>query len=251
MKTLLIIGIGAGDPEHLTVQAIEALNRVDVFFLMDKGSDKDRLIDLRRQICERFIRQPTYRFVEATSPERVRGVADYRGSVEDLNRDKQAVLDRLVGDMADGECAGMMIWGDPTLYDSTIRNVEAIAGRHALDWSVIPGISSIQALAARHRTTLNSIGRPVAITTGRRLAEGFPEGTDSAVVMLDAGDTYRRFADAEMEIFWGAYVGMDEEILIKGRVREVADEIARRRADARQANGWIMDSYILRKTDEP
>ena len=40
MKTLLIIGIGAGDPDYLTVQAINALNRTDVFFLMDKGDRK-------------------------------------------------------------------------------------------------------------------------------------------------------------------------------------------------------------------
>jgi len=59
MKTLLIIGIGAGDPDYLTVQAIKALNRTDVFFLMDKGSAKDSLIGLRKTICERFIRAAT------------------------------------------------------------------------------------------------------------------------------------------------------------------------------------------------
>ncbi|MDC6673807.1 SAM-dependent methyltransferase, partial [Leclercia adecarboxylata] len=89
MKTLLIIGIGAGDPDFLTVQAIKALNRVDVFFLMDKGASKDSLIHLRKHICERFIDTPGYRFVEAECPERVRGVADYRASVVDLNQDKQ------------------------------------------------------------------------------------------------------------------------------------------------------------------
>lgn len=41
MKQLLIIGIGAGDPEYLTVQAINAMNRADVFFLMDKGASKE------------------------------------------------------------------------------------------------------------------------------------------------------------------------------------------------------------------
>ena len=38
MKKILIIGIGAGDPDYMTVQAINALNRADVFFVMDKGA---------------------------------------------------------------------------------------------------------------------------------------------------------------------------------------------------------------------
>ena len=36
-RTVYVIGIGAGDPEHLTLQAVAAMNRVDVFFTIDKG----------------------------------------------------------------------------------------------------------------------------------------------------------------------------------------------------------------------
>ncbi|MEA2926682.1 MAG: precorrin-6A synthase, partial [Alphaproteobacteria bacterium] len=35
MRKILIIGIGAGDPEYVTVQAVNALNRVDAFFIPD------------------------------------------------------------------------------------------------------------------------------------------------------------------------------------------------------------------------
>ena len=54
LKTILIIGIGAGDPDYITVQAIKALNRVDVFFLMDKGPAKAKLRTLRDEICRRL-----------------------------------------------------------------------------------------------------------------------------------------------------------------------------------------------------
>ena len=37
MKKVLVIGIGVGDPDQLTVQAVQAMNRTDVFFVMDKG----------------------------------------------------------------------------------------------------------------------------------------------------------------------------------------------------------------------
>jgi precorrin-6A synthase len=254
MKTILIIGIGAGDPDYITVQAVKALNRVDVFFLMDKGPAKQKLRALREELCRRHIKERAYRFAEANSPPRDTAPANYRASVDELNREKQGVFEHMIeGELADGETAGILVWGDPMLYDSTIRNIEALAatGRHQIDYQVIPGITAVQALAARHKIPLNRIAEPVALTTGRKLAEGFPPGIDSVVVLLDGEDTFRRFVDTEvhgdMEIYWGAYLGTPDEILVAGKVADVADEIHRRRAEARRANGWIMDTYLLRR----
>ncbi len=250
MKKIFIIGIGAGDPDYITMQAVKALNQVDVFFILDKGASKAKMIELRKELCRRYISDHSYRFAEAVSPTWERGTTDYEGTVDQLNHDKQAVFERLIADeLADGECGAFLIWGDPTLYDSTIRNVETLAatGSHELEYEVIPGISSIQALAARHKTTLNRIAQTVLITTGRKLAQGFPEGADSVVVMLDAENTYMRFVDQEMEIYWGAYIGTPDEVLIAGKLKDVAGDIARTRDEARQANGWIMDTYLLRR----
>lgn len=250
MKKLLVIGVGAGNPDYITMQAVKALNRVDVFFLMDKGQSKDKLIDLRREICERYITDRDYRFVEAHSPERERGDVDYNASVEDLNRAKQQTFERLIDEeMTDVQCAGFLVWGDPALYDSTIRILQAIlaSGRCLFEFEVIPGITSVQALAAQHKVPLNSIGRSVEITTGRRLAAGQVSDADSLVVMLDAQDAYHHVADQETDIYWGAYLGTPDEILISGKLKDVADEIERVRKAARLANGWIMDTYLLRK----
>ena len=114
---------------------------------------------------------------------------------------------------------------------------------------MIPGITAVQALAARHRIPLNRIAEPVILTTGRRLAEGFPTGVQSAVVLLDGEETYRRFADTsvhgDIDIWWGAYLGTPHEILIQGRLADVADEIHRRRAEARRErldNGHVCDA---------
>jgi precorrin-6A synthase len=250
MKKLLVIGVGAGNPDYITMQAVKALNRVDVFFLMDKGQSKDKLIDLRREICERYITDRDYRFVEAHSPERERGDVDYNASVEDLNRAKQQTFERLIDEeMTDDQCAGFLVWGDPALYDSTIRILQAIlaSGRCLFEFEVIPGITSVQALAAQHKVPLNSIGRSIEITTGRRLAAGQVSDADSLVVMLDAQDAYHHVADQETDIYWGAYLGTPDEILISGKLKDVADEIERVRKAARLANGWIMDTYLLRK----
>jgi precorrin-6A synthase len=251
MRKILIIGIGAGDPEHMTVQAIKALNRVDVFFIPDKGAEKAALRRLRTEICERFIEGQDYRTIDVAIPQRAEAGSDYRGSVDDWHARLAQIYGGLFeSELGEGQCGGLLVWGDPALYDSTLRIIEAVrAGGLALDYEVIPGISSVQALTARHRITLNQIGKPVLITTGRRLAGGFPDGQDSVVVMLDGEQAFAQIAPEGLDIYWGAYLGTPDEILLSGKLAEVADEITRVRTQARQDKGWIMDSYLLRKSE--
>ena len=249
MKKVLVIGIGVGDPDQLTLQAVRALNRADVFFVLDKGATKGKLRALREEILRRHAGQRPYRIAELPSPPRDPAPSDYRASVDALNKAKQAAFGSLIDGLKDGETGAFLVWGDPMLYDSTLRNLDALgAGGMSIDVEVFPGITAIQALAAAHRIPLNRIAEAVTITTGRQLADGFPPGIDSVVVLLDGEDTYRRFAGQDAEIWWGAYLGTPDEILVAGKVRDVADDIYRRRHAARQANGWIMDTYLLRKT---
>jgi precorrin-6A synthase len=250
MKKILIIGIGAGNPEHVTIQAVNALNQADVFFLLEKGAEKMDLIDLRKEICRRYIKGDNYRFVDAGSPQWTRGTADYLPVVDALNQDKRALFERLISEeMADGECGAFLVWGDPALYDSTIRIIETIAktGDLELDYEVIPGITSVQALAAKHKIPLNRIGGSIKITTGRKMAEGFPSDADSVVVMLDADNAYKQFTAEDIDIYWGAYIGTPDEILVSGKLKDVAEQIEQVRSEARRAKGWIMDSYLMRK----
>ena len=251
MRNIRIIGIGAGHPDHVTIQAITALNAVDVFFVPDKGAEKQDLKQLRTQICERHILNPRYRTVEFDVPKRDRS-SSYRDDVEAWHAAIQDMYEHLLMDqLADGECGAFLVWGDPALYDSTLRIVEKLQAKGLpLDYDVIPGISSIQALAAAHRISLNRIGEPVAIVPGRRLEESFASTIDSLVVVLDGDNAYRRIDGEDVDIFWGAYVGTADECLIAGRLSEVQDEIAATRARRKDAKGWIMDSYILRKRRE-
>lgn len=250
MKKILVIGIGAGNPEHVTIQAVNALNQVDVFFILDKGSDKAELIELRKEICRRYITGDGYRFLDADSPPWARDTKDYLPTIDTLNRDKRVLFERLISqEMTDDECGAFLVWGDPALYDSTIRILETIleGGRLTFDYEVIPGVSSVQALTAAHKIPLNRIGEPITITTGRRLAEGFPDEADSVVVMLDADNAYKRFAAEDIDIYWGAYLGTPDEVLVSGKLKDVADRIEQVRAEARQAKGWIMDTYLMRR----
>jgi precorrin-6A synthase len=250
VRKLLVIGIGAGDPEQVTVQAIRALNQVEVFFVVGKGHEKDDLVRLRREICDRYIERPDYRIVEIPNAERDRSPSDYRAEVEAWRARRAALWGAAIRDeLRDGSSGGFLVWGDPSLYDGTLAVLEQIRAAEdvELDYEVVPGISSVQALAAKHRITLNRIGGEIQITTGRRLAEGFPEEADDVVVMLDGGCTFRQVPPSGIDIYWGAYIGTDDELLLAGELGDVADEIERVREEARGRKGWIMDTYLLRR----
>src|SRR5579863_10138021 len=114
MKKILLIGIGAGNPEYITVQAINALNQVDVFFVMDKGPEKEDLVRLRRDICERYINNRSYRMVEAADPKRDRTAPSYASAVEAWHEQRAVIYERLIEqELGDEECGAFLIWGDP------------------------------------------------------------------------------------------------------------------------------------------
>ena len=112
---------------------------------------------------------------------------------------------------------------------------------------MIPGITSVQALAAQHKVPLNRIGKSIRNHHRAPVGSGQASDADTLVVMLDAEDSYRSVADQDLDIYWGAYLGTPDEILISGKVAQVAEEIERVRKAARLENGWIMDTYLLRK----
>ena len=256
VRKIHVIGIGAGDPDQLTLQAVRALRSTDVFFILEKGDLKSDLTRLRRDMLDAHIPEgSSYRVVEARDPERDRsaGGAAYSPAVGDWRSARAGIYERLIAEeLGEEESGAFLVWGDPALYDSTIGILEEVRERGAVDfeYDVVPGISSVSALVARHRTGLNRVAGPVQITTGRRLAEGFPEGVDDVVVMLDAHQTFRKYAEQDIDIYWGAYIGTPDEILVSGPIAEAAPRIERLRAEARERKGWIMDTYLLRRNPE-
>ena len=248
-RTLLVIGIGAGDPRHMTVAAIEALNSADVVLIPHKGPQKDDLAELRRAICRRFLTNPATRLVGFDLPVRD-AAAPYRAAVDRWHDDIAACWQTVIGrEAAPGARIALLVWGDPSLYDSTLRIVaRLVAGGMGLETVVVPGITAIQALTAAHGIAFNTIGGAVVITTGRRLrAEGFPPAADTAVVMLDAGMAFEGLDPDGFDIWWGAYLGTGDEILIAGPLGAVTERIRTARAAARAAKGWIMDTCLIRR----
>ncbi len=248
MIALDLIGIGTGNPAHLTAQAVAAMNGADLILLPRKGSAKSDLIDLRREICATVLTQPV-RVVEFDLPVRDAD-APYIGAVNNWHDAiAEAWKAQIAAHLPDGGRLALLVWGDPSLYDSTLR-IAARLQRDGLPITVqvVPGITSVQALTAAHAIPLNPLAAPVTITTGRQLREhGWPAGTETLVVMLDAGCAFEVLEPQGLTIWWGAYLGMAHEALDQGPLAEAAPRIAMRRARLRAEHGWIMDVYLLRR----
>lgn len=251
MRTLLVIGIGPGAIRQVTLEAIDAMKEASVFIALGKGEQKSELLDIRREICATYLEADTYRFVEIVDPSRERQPTDYGAEVRRWHDSRAELVERtLREELAEDGIAAMLVWGDPALYDSTLRLIDRIVERNelSLNYRVVAGVTSVSALTAAHRILLNRIGEPIVITTGRKLAHTPPEIDANQIVMLDAACTFRQTADPADEIWWGAYLGTEHEILLHGRVGEIGAEIEATRIAARAEHGWIMDIYLLRKS---
>ena len=251
---VLVVGIGSGDPAQLTGAAVAALNRVDVFLVADKGAVKADLTAIRTALCAAVIRDHPYRMVEVVDPERgpdaERDPVAYEAGVRNWHQARAERYAAVIRAQAGpGDTVGFLVWGDPAVYDSTLRIVDSVAALGVdLAVTVIPGISSVQLLAARHRLVLNGVGGSVHLTTGRRLLAEYHPGLGDVVVMLDGTLTCARLLveHPDLHIFWGAQLGLADEALVAGRLADVLDELRSTRLRLRADRGWVMDTYLLR-----
>ena len=212
--------------------------------MLEKAAEQEDLVALRREIIERYVERE-HRVVAAQDPPRGRdrprrgGVALAAGATLVRGAAARRAGRRRVG--------AFLVWGDPSLYDGMIDVLEDVRGRVAFEYEVIPGISAVSALAARHRIVLNRVGGAVQVTTGRRLAAGLPEDVDDVVVMLDSELAFTAL-DGRAATSTGARTSARRtRSSSSGPLAEVADEIVRVRAEARTRKGWMFDTYLLRR----
>lgn len=246
MFELLLIGIGTGNPEHLTGEGRRCIAAADLILIPRKGPKKSDLADLRRQIVAHVCPDGTAPIAEFDLPVRDPDLP-YLDAVDHWH-DAIAVIwaKTIAAANPDARRVALLVWGDPSLYDSTLR----IAARltPAPKVRVIAGITSLQALTAAFAIPLNTLAAPVTITTGRNLRDhGWPDGAETVVVMLDGDCAFQTLDPAHYQIWWGAYLGMAEQILASGPLSDTSQSIIDMRAKARGDHGWIMDTYLLRR----
>ena len=249
MQHLTLVGIGTGNPDHLTRQAILALNSADLILIPRKGDTKADLADLRRAICADVVTNPAPAITAFDLPTRNEDIPDYTARVEDWH-DRIALVwaATIAAHPGPTTHVALMVWGDPSLYDSTLR----IAARltPAPQVHVIPGITALQALTAAHAIPLNALAGPVTITTGRRLRDhGWPPDTTRLAVMLDGACAFQTLDPLGTTIWWGANLGLPDQTLDHGPLAQATPRILQTRADLRARHGWVMDIYLLARDD--
>lgn len=245
-KTVSLIGIGTGNPDHVTQEARAKIRVADRILIPRKGSTKSDLADLRRVICASLREDTDERIIYFDMPQRDSNSDDYLDGVTQWHDAIAQEWRRAMDSVPEEEQHfALLVWGDPALYDSTIRIAERLPG---VEIEIVPGITAPQVLAAAHKIPFNMLGAPFVITTGRRLRNtGFPNEVDTAIIMLDGGCAFQFLPQEQFMIYWGAFLGMREQILVSGPLIERTAEIIATRSEARKAHGWIMDTYLLRR----
>jgi precorrin-6A synthase len=257
MRRVRLIGVGPGDPEQVTLEAVAAMRSVDFFVVSDKSRSAhgrsgmpDPLVNARERLLDRHLTASPV-IVRVEDPERERSTektasADsYERVVTSWHDARAAAYEQTLLEH-DGD-AGFLVWGDPAFYDSTIRVLQNVAARGnvSFELDVIPGISSVQLLAARHRLVLHEVGQALHVTTARRLREALDQGQDNIVVMLNRVIELDGLED--WQIWWGGNLGTPSEELVAGRVGDVLAEVEAARVRLKEAAGWVMDIFLLRR----
>ncbi len=246
MIKFFLIGMGTGNPEHLTIEGIKTLKKMDLILLPKKNNQKKELLNIRKHICKTIIVKKTI-IKEYNIPSRTQKKS-YKESVNIWHQKiSENILKIIKKNHSEKNKLGFLIWGDPALYDSTLRIISNLKIKYKL--KIISGISSIQALTSAHSISLNEIGESVLVTTGRKLKGEMFKNSKSVLVFLDGEYSFKFLDLKHYYIWWGAYLGMKKQILIKGRLSEVYKKIISRKKKAQTVNGWIMDTYLLKKID--
>lgn len=239
-KKIYLIGIGPGEPKYLTVEAIETIKKLDTFIIPVKKGKKEELTEIRKKIIEHCRTDRNFRLIEIDFPERKKAYP-YEASVKHW-RDKKKRL--LLSALRNIDEAGVLVWGDPSLYDGHIDIMKEIQRHIPLEIEVIPGVSSINVLAAKHKVSLNKIGGSVIITTPRGLRK-MKERSENTVVLLDNYETFKLFKEKNLKIYWGAYLGTEKEVIFSGKLNESLEQLIELREQLKKQNGWIMETYLL------
>jgi precorrin-6A synthase len=249
MIELCLVGIGTGNPDHVTRQGVKALNAADLILVPRKGAGKADLAELRLQLCQELVTNPATQVVGFDMPVRDADDPDYPAAVHRWHDAIAEVwLATIRTHLPEGGHVALLVWGDPSLYDSTLRIAERLAVQLPVKVSVVPGITALQALTAAHAIALNDINAPVTITTGRQLRDlGWPVNADTVAVMLDGHCAFHHLPTEGVTIWWGAYLGMPQQVLVCGPLTEVSARILVERQAARAAHGWVMDTYLMRR----
>ncbi len=173
--TLYGIGVGPGDPELITLKAVNRLKQVDVVFAA--ASTKNEA-SLAQSIAAPHLREGV---------EIIR--LDFPMTRDEAVLDKawRANADTVAGQLALGRDAAFLTLGDPLTYSTfgyLLRTLNGLLSQ--IPVVVIPGVTSYQAAAAHTGRVLVESGENLAVVSGvaeEAELERILSAADSAVIL--------------------------------------------------------------------
>lgn len=173
---LIGVGLGPGDPGHVTQLAKNTL------------SSADRIVAVawtpqsvgRAEMIARAI-------YPLAAIERV--VLDISGDVHNQRASLQEMSSTIVAALDVGEVVALVTLGDPSLW-SVFTDVATVitAQRPSVPIEMVPGITSYQALAAATGTTLARTGQTLMVSDGDVCATALADPSTTVVVYKGARD---------------------------------------------------------------
>ncbi|MFE5615407.1 precorrin-2 C(20)-methyltransferase [Streptomyces sp. NPDC056470] len=214
------VGLGPGDPNLMTLAAVKAIASADVIAYHSARHGRS----IARSIAAEHIREDHVeeRLMYPLTVETTDHPGGYRGALDDFYEEAAA---RLAAHLDAGRTVAVLAEGDPLFYGSYQHMHKRLADRY--DTTVIPGVTSVSAAAARLGEPLCEAEEVLTIIPGTlpedeltaRLA-----GTDSAVVMK-LGRTFptvRRALERAGRLEDARYV---ERAFMAGERTEVLSEV--------------------------
>ncbi len=142
------VGVGPGDPELLTLKAINTIRNADIIVLPDSSAKENAAY----KIAEEYIKDKQLVYVDMPM------IRDKQKL--DESHDKAA--DTVAEYLDKGKNAAFLTLGDPTVY-STIMYVHKRLKQRGYKTVIIPGVPSFCAVAAALDTSLCEGGQPLHI----------------------------------------------------------------------------------------
>lgn len=222
---LYVVGIGPGDPELMTLKAVRILKEAPCIFV-PKGREEGTSLAL--SIVQKTLSLDNKEIVEAYFPmKKTMGTAD----TGELDIKWNETVDAVVSRLDRGMDAAFITIGDPAVYSTFFYLYDRLLERMpALNIEIVPGISSINAAAARAGLYLGLGNDRIAILPANYL-DGLQETLEKfdTVVLMKVSTVFDTIRDTLIELGLAAgatYVaraGMEDERIRKD-IRTVKEE---------------------------
>lgn len=236
MGTFYAVGVGPGDPELLTLRAARVLSEVDSIYY---PSGARRRGGLARDIVDGLGR-----------PESV-----YRAVPMPMSRDRSAARGAyggaaaaIVEELRAGRSAAWITEGDPLFYSTFIHLRDELRGLvPGLRMEIVPGVTSVQAGAARAGFALARLDDRVAIIPAAYGIERLPALLEqfTTVVLMKINRDLDRLLDLLEALPWPSRAVYLE------RIGQPGERVVTDLASLRGRERHYFSMVIVQRTPEP